>query len=104
MKYTFKVDKSTITESISVGDAVLVYSTKKEGSDNERYRISKLLAQEGLGGNMDSSIKRFHGWRGTSFGNSTTSYGVYKIQKIIDLNEDYFRITIDKEDIKKDLP
>lgn len=34
---------------------------------------------EGVGGNMDNSIKRLHGWRGTTNNHSVTACGVHAI-------------------------
>lgn len=67
----------------SVGDEVLLYSRQPEGG-KEAFDVSKKFAAEGYPGNINSGIKRFHGWRGTSFGVETYAYGVRRVELVED--------------------
>ena len=56
----------------------------------------------GIGGNLNSSIKRYHGWRGTSYGISTDAYGLREILAVEVLKDDVYegrtlRVTLSKD-------
>lgn len=55
----------------------------------------------GIGGNLDSSIKRYHGWRGTSYDISTDAYGLREILAVEVLKDDIdgrtLRVTLSKD-------
>jgi hypothetical protein len=40
------------------------------------------LLEHGMGGNMDTNIKRFHGWRGTTCDTSRSADGVHICEKV----------------------
>lgn len=40
------------------------------------------LLNDGMGGNLNENIKRFHGWRGTNNDRSTTAYSVRKCLEV----------------------
>lgn len=44
------------------------------------YRLGG--SPEGIGGNMDRSVKRYHGWRGTTNNISVEACGLRRIEKI----------------------
>lgn len=91
------------TRKFAVGDEVLLYSRQPEGG-TETFDISKKYAAEGYPGNMNSSIKRFHGWRGTSYGTSTYAYGVRCVELVEATDrEDEYGDTIYKVRVGKDL-
>lgn len=49
----------------------------------------------GVGGNMDSSVKRLHGWRGTTNDRSVYACGVHKITNARPLKtQDAVRLTL----------
>ena len=59
---------------------------------------------EGIGGNMDSSIKRLHGWRGTTNNRSLTACGVHTITNARPLKtKDAVRLTLGP-DLYPDIP
>lgn len=92
-----------ITRKYAVGDEVLLYGRQPEGG-SEVFDISKKLAAEGYPGNMDSTITRFHGWRGTSYGVSTYAYGVRRVELVEATGrKDEWGDTIYKVRVGKDL-
>lgn len=104
MKYTFGVQTAYKDETYKVGDRVLVLHKYNEINPNEEwYDISKRHAEEGYPGNMDHTIKCFHGWRGTYNNISTNAMGVYEIKKIEELDDwgDEIKVTIGRKDLKK---
>jgi hypothetical protein len=78
-----------------VGEEVVLIS--HENNMNDRVSFTLRQAPEGIPGNMDSSIKRFHGWRGTYNDVATYAHGLRRILKIttVDLGGDYgYKITV----------
>lgn len=58
----------------------------------------------GVSGNMNSSIKRLHGWRGTTNNVSVTAHGVRRIVKSVRLKSgDAVRVTLG-QDLYPDIP
>lgn len=49
---------------------------------------------EGVGGNIDSSDKMFHGWRGTTNDRYFEAYGVRKIIKVSTVDVLDYKITV----------
>lgn len=79
------------TPTYRVGDeVVLVKVNGKDGKD--RYSIR--IAPDGIGGNMNRSIKRFHGWRGTTNDISVTAMGRREIKKIRTLKNGTVSVTV----------
>ena len=104
MRYTFIVQTAYKDETYKVGDKVLVLHYYNESNLNgEWYDISKRHAEEGYPGNMDHTVKRFHGWRGTYNNISTNAMGVYEIKKVEELDKwgDEIKVTIGRKDLKK---
>lgn len=107
MKYTYtfnSYENPGIESLYHVGDAVLVYSREKAG--NEYFDISKEFAEEGYPGNLDRSVKRFHGWRGETNNINTYAHGVYSIKSIEKkagkyAPDEFVKITLNRTDIKK---
>ena len=57
---------------------------------------------EGMEGNMNPNIKRYHGWRGTTNDNAYYAHSVRKVIKVTPLYEDfdfpeYWKITVGKD-------
>lgn len=103
MKYTFIVQTAYKDETYRVGDKVLVLQKEDLNNGLEWYDISKRHAEAGYPGNMDHTIKCFHGWRGTYNNISTNAMGVYEIKKIEELDDwgDEIKVTIGRKDLKK---
>ena len=72
-----------IISTFTIGDAVILYGTKREGAPDktESFHIMK---DNGIGvpGNTNREICRYHGWRGTSDGIIKTAYGLRKIKSM----------------------
>ena len=68
-------------EGLKVGDEVVLTENKREGAKQEYWSCQ--IAPDGIGGNMNSAVKRYHGWRGTTDGLSVTAHGLRKVQKIV---------------------
>lgn len=69
-------------DKYAVGDKVLLIGRQRENGGKEIFSGSKKYAETGYPGNMNSSIYRFHGWRGTSYGVSTCVYGVRNVEAV----------------------
>ena len=77
-----------ICENMKVGDEfILVELTNLNGNTT-----TWVLRPDngGIGGNVDSKNKRYHGWRGTTNNVSTYAHGVRKIIKLGELEIDDF--------------
>lgn len=105
MKYTFKIQTAYKDETYKVGDKVLVLHMYHELVPNDEgwWDISKRHAEEGYPGNMNHTVKCFHGWRGTTNNISTNAMGVYEIKKVENMDDwgDEIKVTIGRKDWKK---
>ena len=113
MKWTYVFDNYGPAEErwadIAPGDAVLVYSRQNDVTGEESWHISKEFAAEGFPGNLDSSVKCFHGWRGTTNNIRTEAHGVYIVKSVDEIvkkrndgfHDFYTRIVIGKTDVKR---
>lgn len=52
---------------------------------------------DGIGGNSDPNIKRYHGWRGTTCDLSVSAHGLRKITKIRTLKNGRVAVTVGKD-------
>lgn len=68
-------------QDLKIGDEVILLEKRWVNEDAVRWDYAP-HAGHGIGGNMNSSIKRYHGWRGTTNGISTTAHGVRKVLSI----------------------
>lgn len=115
MKYTYYFDKyllnwfDTGAYEINPGDAVLVYSRKHIIHGGTKWGFRKDFAETGYPGNSDSSIRRFHGWRGTTNDICTEAHGVYTVKTVETVyrkDEDgrkapFLKVVLNKTDIKR---
>ena len=85
-----------------VGDPVILYSRENTMTGKTLYNIVPDNGM-GIGGNLDSSVKRYHGWRGTTNDVSIHALGCRKILAISDYNYDdkqgdfYRTVTVGKD-------
>lgn len=90
------------TRKYEVGDEVLLYGRQPEGG-KESFGISKNYAAEGYPGNMNTAIKRYHGWRGTSYGTATYAYGVRRVElveatsKVDDYGDTIYKVRVGQD-------
>ena len=89
---------------LKVGDEVILIERKREGSDSSSW-ICELYKGEGIGGNANPEIKRYHGWRGTSYGVAYYAHGVRKVIKVESLFDDTLKSVVigQKITVGKDL-
>ncbi|MCP3885797.1 MAG: hypothetical protein GY700_10040 [Propionibacteriaceae bacterium] len=88
--------------AISVGNLAMLYSTEDVSPDalrdgtEEHYHLSfdPRQIEEGMAGNSDRNIRRFHGWRGTTNDCAVTAYGVRHVIAIRTLNSGQIAITV----------
>lgn len=86
----------TITESLyginlddlKIGDNYILVSRENILTGSTTYRL--VPDNGGISGNMDPSIKRYHGWRGTTNDISTYAYGLRRIERIDAIKGDAF--------------
>lgn len=48
----------------------------------------------GVSGNMDSSVKRFHGWRGTTNNTEKNALGVRRVEDIVTYKNGMSKVTL----------
>lgn len=70
-----------------------ISNTMKKGGDDYHLRFSsdQELINNGMGGNSNHNIKRFHGWRGTTNDIAVHACGVRICEKVI--VKDYIKTT-----------
>lgn len=73
-------------EEFSVGEIVILYSRENilKGGGEKFYCKRLSEHPNGLGGNMNPNICRFHGWRGTTNDIEVYAYGVREVQECSD--------------------
>lgn len=67
-----------LTEGLIVGDEYIV-GTQSNTMTGKEYLIAKPHDGEGFHGNMSSTVKRYHGWRGTTDNVAIYAYGVRRL-------------------------
>lgn len=68
-------------DNIKVGDKYILVERTNINTGKTEYKIRKDNG-EGIPGNMDASVKRYHGWRGTTDNISVYAYGLREIERI----------------------
>lgn len=86
---------------VSVGDEVILIETRREGCSASEWKCIPHTGY-GIGGNLNENIKRYHGWRGTSYGVATYAHGIRKVLKVSsivdpDTGYDAQKITVGKD-------
>lgn len=68
----------------AVGTEVILCSQNREGSSKDFYYC---VAHKGagIGGNLDHTQTRYHGWRGTTDGVERYAHGVRKVTRVVEL-------------------
>ena len=73
---------------VNPGDEVILISRSYEPLFDKEFFDIVPHKGEGISGNLNSAIKQYHGWRGTTNGCRKDAYGVRKVLKVVDLGED----------------
>lgn len=81
-----------------VGDLITLLERENVRTGARYYRLGPAI---GATGNADPSIRRFHGWRGTTNDISVTALGLRRIEKITPCKNGNFWITL-SADLKPD--
>ena len=89
MKYVYYYDEyrdgwDDETADAHIGQKALVIGRTHETGGKEVFSLnfSAAAVAEGAPGNVDRSTRRFHGWRGTSYGVSVCAYGVHAVKSV----------------------
>lgn len=115
MKYTYYFDEYAMNymdiggTEINPGDSVLVYTREDLMTGHEEWKFRKDFAENGYPGNMDSSVRCFHGWRGTTNNMRVEAHGVYTVKSVDHISkrnkdgwtERYLKVVLNKTDIKR---
>lgn len=107
MKWTYTYSEEQVwdcgLDRLRAGDSILLISKYNEETGKENYYLcfEEKAIEEGYPGNADYSVRRFHGWRGTSYGTAIYAHGVHRITFIVKLPDGGLKIKIGKTDIKK---
>lgn len=107
MKWTYTYSAGQVLgyglDELRVGCPALLISKYNENTGADSYYLcfGDKTTEEGYPGNADSSVRRFHGWRGTSYGIAVYAHGVHRITSIVKLPDGGLKIKIGKTDIKK---
>lgn len=102
MKYSIVVDEFK-AENLKAGDRVMVIEKQDINTGRTWYTVSKSHAETGYPGNVDNSIRKFHGWRGTTNNISTTACGVYEVKSVEALDKfcEQYKVKVGRKDFKK---
>lgn len=96
---TFYYTSQYDDEIFKVGDEVVLVETINELTNVSTFEPR--IATDGIGGNMDNNVKRYHGWRGTTNNKALFAHGLRRILKIEDVEDVYnintFKITVGKD-------
>lgn len=86
---------------VKVGEKVMLVEKTNELSGDIWWEIVR-NSDDGISGNMNAEIKRYHGWRGTTSNIGTYAHGLRQVIKASELVEDsdgkwYQKITVGKD-------
>lgn len=68
-------------DDIKIGDKYILIERTNTNTGKTEYRFREDNG-EGIGGNMDYNVKRYHGWRGTTNNISVYAEGLRRIERI----------------------
>ena len=71
-----------VETAYKIGSCAILVERDNIAKRDEKPSYFLSFSTDGIGGNMDRNIKRYHGWRGTSNDVAIHSYGIRKIQSI----------------------
>lgn len=89
-----------ITKPLSLGERVMLVEKYDESTGKSWYTLCR---SEGISGNVDPSIKKYHGWRGTTSGIATFAHGlreVIRADEPVEATDDfgyYQKVTVGKD-------
>ena len=71
---------------VKIGDEVILVERYDINHGDTQWQIR--LAPDGVPGNSDSHVRRYHGWRGTTNNISITAHGLRRVIKVRDNDND----------------
>lgn len=80
---------------LNVGDVYAVAEEDNVMTGEKRYIFKS--ADSGFAGNMGGSIKRYHGWRGTTNNWSIEALGVFEVLNIERQKNGKLKVTLSKD-------
>jgi hypothetical protein len=82
-----------------VGDEVIVMEYSSIFGDSSTWKLIPIEdCPDGIPGNANHSVKRYHGWRGTTDDIACYAHGVREIESIAHTsNPDYLRVRVGKD-------
>lgn len=98
---TFKLYEGSFSVyPVKEGEKYILIEKCKEGEVKGSFELRE--DNGGIGGNMNPEIKRYHGWRGTSYGIATYAHGLREVINVSDPMEDedgymYQKVTVGKD-------
>lgn len=93
----------TTSKKFAVGDEVILLEMYREPYCDSSWWDAVKHTGDGVPGNMNREIKRYHGWRGTSYGVSLNAHGVHRVTKVVDLGDNphdignLYKVTVGKD-------
>ena len=82
---------------IKIGAKVMLVSERNISTYDESEFVLVFNAPDGIPGNDNSDIKRFHGWRGTTCDIEVVAHGLRKIIKISELKNSDISVTVGQD-------
>jgi hypothetical protein len=83
---------STYETKYKIGNHAMLVSRENLKTEEKKFFLK--FDDDGISGNSDHTIKRYHGWRGTTDDISITAHGLRKITKIKKLKNGQIAITV----------
>lgn len=90
---TFVIDYHTRFTPHEGDEAILVCNTDIRTGDETWY----LYHGEGVPGNMNAAVKRYHGWRGTTANTSVDAFGLRRVEKVARTKDDEIKVTVGRD-------
>ena len=85
---------------IKPGDEYILIEKRNVNTGLEWFELIRHTG-EGVPGNLNSALTRYHGWRGTTNNVARYAHGVRKVIKVSDIEndgtDDYIKVTVGKD-------
>ena len=82
---------------IKIGTKVMLVSKRDISTDDEPEYSLVFNVDDGIIGNANSDIRRYHGWRGTTNNIEIVAHGLRRITKISELQNTDISITVGQD-------
>lgn len=79
--YTISETPAIDLDTVNVGDQYILVSHTDTMTQHTYYTLAHDNGA-GISGNMNSNIKRYHGWRGTTGDVSVCAEGLHRVERI----------------------